>query len=63
MHNYDLIAPILIGSRILITGAGIIGNLFAATLHHQGHRKVTISEPNKNRLKLTENLSATLQMI
>lgn len=56
-HGYDRIAPIPIGSKILITGAGIIGNLWAAALHHHGHRNVTISEPNKNRLKLLENLS------
>ena len=43
-------------SRILITGAGIIGNLWAAILHHHGARNVTISEPAEGRRTITEGL-------
>lgn len=32
-----------------------------AALHHLGHRNVTVSEPNKNRLKLLDNLGRQLQ--
>jgi len=55
-HGWDRIAPIPVGLRILILGAGIIGNLWASILHHQGHRRVIISEPQEARRKLTKNL-------
>ncbi|GJQ78947.1 hypothetical protein Trydic_g10254, partial [Trypoxylus dichotomus] len=48
-HSWDKIAPIPVGKNILIIGAGIIGNLYAICLHLQGHRRVTISEPNPYR--------------
>lgn len=51
------------GSKILVTGAGIIGNLWVAALHHLGHRNVTVSEPNKNRLKLLENLETGFELL
>jgi len=49
-HGWDRISPVRIGSNILIVGAGIIGNLWMIALHLQGHRKITVSEPNKARL-------------
>jgi hypothetical protein len=55
-HGWDRITPIAVGSRILILGAGIIGNLWASILHLQGHRRVTISEPQEARRKLLEKL-------
>jgi pyrroline-5-carboxylate reductase len=45
-----------VGSRIVILGAGIIGNLWASVLHLQGHRRVIISEPQEARRKLATNL-------
>jgi ketopantoate reductase len=45
-----------VGYRILILGAGIIGNLWASVLHLQGHRRVTVSEPQEARRKLLKNL-------
>ncbi|KRT85950.1 hypothetical protein AMK59_2106, partial [Oryctes borbonicus] len=48
-HGWDKISPIPVGKNILITGAGIIGNLWVVCLHLQGHRRVTISEPNPHR--------------
>lgn len=55
-HGWDRITPIAVGSRILILGAGIIGNLWASVLHLQGHRRVTISEPQEARRKLLQKL-------
>ena len=46
-------------SRILITGAGIIGNLWVAILHHHGARNVTVSEPAEGRRTITEGLGNT----
>uniref|UniRef100_A0A1B6E5Z1 Enoyl reductase (ER) domain-containing protein n=2 Tax=Clastoptera arizonana TaxID=38151 RepID=A0A1B6E5Z1_9HEMI len=45
VHGWERVAPIEIGSNILVTGAGIIGNLWSSVLHHSGHRSVTVSEP------------------
>lgn len=55
-HGWDLISPVHVGNRILVTGAGIIGSLWACTLHLQGHKHVTISEPNSKRLNLLKNM-------
>jgi threonine dehydrogenase-like Zn-dependent dehydrogenase len=55
-HGWDRIIPIAVGSRILILGAGIIGNLWASILHLQGHRRVTVSEPQEARRKMLEKL-------
>lgn len=60
-HGYDIVQPLTVGKKILITGAGIIGNLWISTLHHQGHRNVTVSEPNASRLKLVEKLGELTQ--
>ncbi|KRT85682.1 hypothetical protein AMK59_1052, partial [Oryctes borbonicus] len=56
-HGWDKVSPILIGKNILIVGAGIIGNLWAICLHLQGHRRVTISEPNPYRRKQLAKLN------
>lgn len=56
-HGWDYLRPIPIGMNILLTGAGIIGALWACVLHVQGHRKVTVSEPNTTRLSSLKNLS------
>ena len=55
-HSWDRIGPITVGQKILILGAGIIGNLWVSILHLQGHRRVTVSEPNSSRLELLKNL-------
>lgn len=34
-----------------------------AALHHQGHRNVTVSEPNESRLKLLENLDTGYDLV
>jgi D-arabinitol dehydrogenase (NADP+) len=55
-HGWDIVSPIHVGEKILITGAGIIGNLWVCTLHLQGHRNVTVSEPNTARLDMLKKL-------
>ncbi|XP_069684513.1 uncharacterized protein [Periplaneta americana] len=62
-HGWDRICPIAVGSKILILGAGIIGNLWASVLHLQGHRRVTVSEPQEARRKLMKNLETGFDII
>ena len=44
-------------SRILVLGAGIIGNLWMSLLHHYGLRKVIVSEPSRDRRNIADGLS------
>ena len=43
-------------SKIVIMGAGIIGNLWMCLLHHYGFRGVIVSEPSPIRRQLAEQL-------
>jgi len=56
-HGWDRLAPLPIGSTVLVTGAGIIGNLWTSLLHHSGHRKVLVSEPIPARRQLNQQLN------
>lgn len=62
-HGFDRAAPLAVGQKILIIGAGIIGNLWATTLHHHGHRDVTVSEMNKARLDIVKQLDTGFRLI
>ncbi|CAH0549581.1 unnamed protein product [Brassicogethes aeneus] len=62
-HGWDIISPISVGSKILVTGAGIIGNLWVCALHLQGHRNVTVSEPNLARLEMLRKLDSGYNLI
>ncbi|XP_038219943.1 D-arabinitol dehydrogenase 1-like [Zerene cesonia] len=62
-HGYDRASPIPVGSKILIVGAGIIGNLWLTTLHLQGHRDVTVSEMNKTRLDIVKKLETGYRLV
>ncbi|CAH2101742.1 unnamed protein product [Euphydryas editha] len=62
-HGFDRAAPITIGSKILVVGAGIIGNLWVTTLHLQGHRDVTVSEMNKSRLEIVKGLDTGFRLV
>ncbi|KAJ9582181.1 hypothetical protein L9F63_003468, partial [Diploptera punctata] len=62
-HGLDRISPLPIGSKILILGAGIVGNLWASILHLQGHRSVIISEPQEGRRKLIQNLDTGFDIV
>ncbi|KAF6200113.1 hypothetical protein GE061_006414 [Apolygus lucorum] len=55
--------PAPIGSEILLTGAGIIGNLWTAVLHHLGHRRVTIVEPSDIRRELNKRLDTGYKVV
>jgi D-arabinitol dehydrogenase (NADP+) len=56
-HGWDIISPVTIGDKILLLGAGIVGILWACALHLQGHKNVTVSEPNTARLDMLRKLS------
>ncbi|XP_046975920.1 D-altritol 5-dehydrogenase-like [Vanessa cardui] len=62
-HGFDRASPITIGKKILIVGAGIIGNLWITTLHVQGHRDVTVSEMNKSRLDIVKGLGTGYRLV
>ncbi|XP_063545617.1 uncharacterized protein LOC134753611 [Cydia strobilella] len=62
-HGFDRAAPLQIGEKILVVGAGIIGNLWVTALHHQGHREVTVSEMNKSRLEIVKKLNTGYRLI
>ncbi|XP_030757543.1 D-arabinitol dehydrogenase 1-like isoform X2 [Sitophilus oryzae] len=62
-HGWDLLSPVPVGSRILVIGAGIIGSLWACILHLQGHRRVTVSEPNTNRLNILKKLDTGYDLV
>ncbi|KAF4523333.1 hypothetical protein B566_EDAN013530 [Ephemera danica] len=52
-HGWNKLAGVPHSSRVLILGAGIIGNLWACMFHMHGHRgNVTISEPQAARRHL-----------
>ena len=50
-------------NRQLVTGAGIIGNLWLAVLHHHGVRGVTVSEPSTERRSITDRLGLGARVI
>lgn len=61
LHGWDRIVKASGGSldsdtRVLIIGAGIIGNLFTCLCHHFGLVDVTISEPGASRRTLSQNM-------
>jgi D-arabinitol dehydrogenase (NADP+) len=57
-HGWERLGSVPHNSKILICGAGIIGNLWACLFHLNGHRgNVTVSEPQDTRRKLVEKLS------
>lgn len=62
-HGFDRASPLLVGEKILVVGAGIIGNLWVTTLHHHGHREVTVSEMNKIRLEIVNKLETGYRLV
>lgn len=62
-HGYDRASPLLVGEKILIVGAGIIGNLWVTSLHQLGHRDVTVSEMNKVRLEIVNKLETGYRLV
>ncbi|XP_058800798.1 D-altritol 5-dehydrogenase-like isoform X2 [Phymastichus coffea] len=56
-HGWDLMSPIDVGQRVLVSGAGIIGLLWAAALHLHGLRKtVTVCEPQDKRKDMVKRM-------
>ncbi|XP_018333987.1 D-arabinitol dehydrogenase 1-like isoform X2 [Agrilus planipennis] len=62
-HAWSKIMPIRPGQKVLVLGAGIIGNLFACVLHSQGHRDVIVSEPVGSRRNLLNNLDTGFECV
>ncbi|CAH1642242.1 unnamed protein product [Spodoptera littoralis] len=62
-HGFDRASPLKVGEKILILGAGIIGNLWITTLHHHGHREVTVSEMNLTRLDIVKRLDTGFRLV
>lgn len=59
LHGWNRLrkaADIRADSKILLLGAGIIGNLWMSLLHHFGQRKVIVSEPSMDRRNIAEGL-------
>lgn len=56
VHGWELLSPVPIGKKILVIGAGIVGNIWCIVLHLKGHKDVTIVEKNPVRLKGLEKL-------
>ncbi len=48
--------PVQADAKILVLGAGIIGNLWMVLLHHHGYRNVLVSEPSPARRKIAADL-------
>ncbi|KAJ2943318.1 hypothetical protein O0L34_g12123 [Tuta absoluta] len=62
-HGFERVEPFFIGQKILVVGAGIIGNLWVANLHLHGHRDVTVSEMNKSRLDIIKKMDTGCRLI
>ncbi|CAB3257429.1 unnamed protein product [Arctia plantaginis] len=62
-HSFNRAGPLKVGEKILIIGAGIIGNLFASALYYQGHRNVTVSEKIEKRLDIFRRMSTGFRLI
>jgi threonine 3-dehydrogenase len=52
----------VLGEDVLITGAGPIGLMAAAVVHHAGARHVVITDVNAYRLELARKMGATLAL-
>ena len=66
LHGWELFqkyGPVKQDARILILGAGIIGNLWSCVLHHFGFRNVTISELSEKRRKIAEGLGTGFKVL
>jgi threonine 3-dehydrogenase len=52
----------VLGEDVLITGAGPIGLMAAAVVHHAGARHVVVTDRNPRRLALARRMGATLAL-
>ncbi|XP_034234502.1 D-altritol 5-dehydrogenase-like [Thrips palmi] len=62
-HGWDRLIPVPMGSRVLVTGAGVIGALWVSALHHMGHRNIIVSEPNETRRGIIKKLDLGVQVV
>ncbi|XP_014273645.1 uncharacterized protein [Halyomorpha halys] len=57
------VSDVPVGAKVLITGAGIIGNIWCAILYHLGHRKVTVVEPMEARRIINKGLGTGFECL
>ena len=64
LHGYKRIeSKIRPNKKVLIVGAGIIGNLWATLLHYKGVRNIIVSEFSEARRRITDKLGMSLSII
>ena len=64
LHGYKRIEnKIRPNKKVLIVGAGIIGNLWATLLHYKGVRNIIVSEFSEARRRITDKLGMSLSII
>ena len=64
LHGYKRIeSKIRPNKKVLIVGAGIIGNLWASLLHYKGVRNIIVSEFSEARRRITDKLGRSLSTI
>ena len=64
LHGYKRIeSKIRPNKKVLIVGAGIIGNLWATLLHYKGVRNIIVSEFSEARRRITDKLGMSLSSI
>ena len=64
LHGYKKIeSKIRPNKKVLIVGAGIIGNLWASLLHYKGVRNIIVSEFSEARRRITDKLGMLLSSI
>ena len=64
LHGYKRIeSKIRPNKKVLIVGAGIIGNLWASLLHYKGVRSIIVSEFSEARRRITDKLGMSLSSV
>ena len=64
LHGYKRIeSKIRPNKKVLIVGAGIIGNLWASLLHYKGVRNIIVSEFSEARRRITDKLGMSLSSV
>ncbi|CAG0882584.1 unnamed protein product [Cyprideis torosa] len=57
------IGPLCQDARILILGGGVVGLIWASYFHHEGIRKIIMSEPRPERQKTARNMGIGIEVV